>query len=64
MKPLWRDAPDFARYLAQDEGGEWYWFSHEPNAGDSEWWVSGGKYCRANVGDWKETLEERPVNEK
>lgn len=30
MKPDWKDAPEWANYLAMDKDGEWYWFSSEP----------------------------------
>ena len=30
MKPDWKDAPEWANYLAQDKNGEWTWFSHKP----------------------------------
>ena len=61
MKPNWSTAPSWARYLAMDRDGEWYWFSHEPNAGISGWWISVGECCRAGISNWRDTLEERPV---
>lgn len=30
MKPDWKDAPDWAMWLAQDDDGEWGWFANEP----------------------------------
>jgi len=63
MKPNWSTAPDFARYLAMDKDGAWWWFSHKPRAGTSGWWLlSRGIGLRASVGDWRDTLEERPVH--
>lgn len=29
-KPDWLDAPEWARYLAQDGDGEWWWFEFKP----------------------------------
>jgi len=26
MKPDWKDAPEWANYLAKDENSEWWWF--------------------------------------
>jgi len=63
MKPDWSTAPEWARYLAQDEDGEWCWFQNKPNEGHAAWWFSGGECCCASISDWRDTLEERPVNE-
>ena len=30
QKPSWDDAPEWARYLAQDDDGWWYWFDEKP----------------------------------
>ena len=27
MKPYWKDAPLWARWLAQDYSGIWYWYA-------------------------------------
>jgi hypothetical protein len=32
MIPHWDDSPYWARYLAQDANGDWYWFENEPIA--------------------------------
>jgi hypothetical protein len=62
MKPDWKeDAPCWARYLAMDYHGEWHWFEAKPQMGRSGWWISSGRYLRANHDDWRSTLEERPV---
>lgn len=62
-KPKWEDAPEWAKFLAQDEDGMWCWFESRPviQKGDDGW--SGGK--RWMVADpvptvWKATLERRP----
>jgi hypothetical protein len=64
MKPDWKDAPDFARYLAKDEDGRWFWFEEEPQPRWAGWWVDSGKCCRANHNDWRCTLEERPASKE
>lgn len=40
MKPSWDDAPEWAQYLAMDEGGCWYWHGGEPHwdAADGCWY--------------------------
>jgi hypothetical protein len=61
MKPNWKDAPDFARYLAMDGNGDWYWYEAEPQMGEIGWGVDNGRHCHAGNGDWRSTLEERPA---
>jgi hypothetical protein len=62
MKPDWKDAPSWANYLAQDEDSEWWWFENKPDEGHAAWWPCEGESCRASVGDWRDSLEERPVD--
>jgi hypothetical protein len=61
MKPNWKDAPEWAQWLAQDESGDWWWYENEPEAGDNTWW-SDEVHDRAikENGEWRETLEQRP----
>lgn len=37
MIPSWKDAPQWANCLAQNEDGTWYWWSGEPHLGPSRW---------------------------
>lgn len=30
MKPSWNDAPEWANWLAMDEGGDWFWYEQKP----------------------------------
>ncbi len=30
MKPDWKDAPEWAQWLAVDPDGSWFWFEKEP----------------------------------
>lgn len=63
MKPDWKDAPDWANYLAMDAGGIWRWHRKEPKP--LRFWWSGttstsfAKWCDP-VSDWEKTLEGRP----
>jgi hypothetical protein len=44
-KPDWKDAPEWARYLAMDEFGVWWWFEYKPNYGQTHstyWGHNGG----------------------
>jgi len=69
-KPSWSDAPEEAKFLAQDRDGDWYWWSAEPVTTEHlHYWMPGkiGNEMPAfisnhseNVEGWKETLEQRP----
>lgn len=62
-KPDWKDAPEWAQFLAMDKDGEWWWYERGP-----EWlpfeglWDSGGASCVADVSevDAVDSLEPRP----
>lgn len=63
-KPSWEDAPEWAKYLAMDEDGEWFWYETKPIIGTYMWNDRPGRYREANPinqeVDWKTTLEARP----
>lgn len=66
MKPDWKDAPEWAKWLAQDGDGKWVWFENKPRvpAGCNDWrqgtrpglW----EYATVVNEDFKTTLERRP----
>jgi hypothetical protein len=62
-KPDWKDLPDWAQWLAQNESGVWHWFQNKPLNGFTGF-NSGGSCGYANtgkvIGDWRNTLERRP----
>ena len=62
MKPFWSAAtPPWAKFLAQDEQGRWWWFAEQPKAGLHNWQVKSGRYELATGNpNWTETLEARP----
>lgn len=43
MKPDWKDAPEWAQWLAMDLGGPWVWFEFQPEyeGPHGEWSISG-----------------------
>lgn len=70
-KPDWKDAPEWAQWLAMDECGTWCWFAGEPNQMSCLWMPGyetnqdGNTYEYADcmpggAVDWKLTLERRP----
>lgn len=73
-KPKWKNAPPWARWLAQNKNGVWWWFEKKPTANDSEihgriWEIEHtDKFFLAGFGEpsekWKDTLEMKPINKK
>ena len=61
MKPNWSDAPSWANYLARDASGQWTWFEDEPLLECRCWMPRGLMKYASNDIDWRDTLEERPV---
>ncbi len=64
-KPDWKDAPEWAKWLAQDGNGSW-WFYEVKVTHNGDSFVNPA--CRGNekaavgkvIGDWRKTLERRP----
>jgi hypothetical protein len=62
-RPDWKDAPEWANYLAMDRSGFWYWHELKVHAISGAWMSDGhGRVERGScyAPDWRETLEERP----
>lgn len=61
MKPDWDTAPAWARWVAMDRSGQWYWYETCPTDHD-EVWDNGGKsieVSRAAIPRWRDTLQSR-----
>ena len=65
MKPDWKDAPEWAEWLAMDEDGLWGWFEKQPEIKDDDGmldlactYIPADKYYGDD--DWTESLEARP----
>ncbi len=69
-KPSWADAPEWAQWLGQIESGNWEWYGGEESpsvheSGDCWLHKAGGKPSGVGgevLGDWRDTLERRPVD--
>lgn len=61
--PSWADAPAWARYLAMDSNGAWYWFEEAPVRDGTAWLPppGGARYQGASVAGWEQSLQERPA---
>ena len=60
-KPKWKDAPDWANWLAQNADGGWCWFEKEPYASLGKNWIGGGMSTKVVVIDnWHDIIEKRP----
>lgn len=55
--PDWKDAPEWAQWLACDADGTWYWFEDRPIKGACGYYSYGGKMANAQV----PTLYKRPA---
>ena len=49
-KPNWKDAPEWANYLAMDSDGSWYWFELEPwyDEPNGIWYCANKHYSISN----------------
>lgn len=61
-KPKWNDAPDWARWLAMDSNGQWFWYELAPFWRGA--WDTNGKYkCATLVVPIAENTLEQRLNE-
>lgn len=61
MKPDWKDAPEWASWLALDEYGTWYWFELEPEWDSPGWDNKMGNYQYAGTQETpSQSMERRP----
>jgi len=63
-KPSWKNAPEWAEFLSQDEDGEWKWLAGLPGKYVDGWTAVKIKGCCKGIalGDWHDTLEKRPAD--
>ncbi len=69
--PVWRDAPSWAQWLAQDSGGRWYWFEFPiyADSDDEEWYEQEGFNGGIEIAgeseerneNWSKTMQARPI---
>lgn len=65
-KPDWKDAPEWANWLAMDENGSWWWFEQDPepenHMGLSGIWATywGRALQVSKFPNWKKSLEKKP----
>ena len=69
-KPNWKDAPEWAKWLARDKDGKWFWYETKPEPDsliDGDMWctLERGRHEIASEPDasWMGTLESRPCAE-
>ena len=61
--PSWKDAPEWANWVAQDRNGDWFWYEHEPMTFKCSW----GAHDRVELAskpieDWETTKQPRPTH--
>lgn len=61
MKPDWKDAPEWAQWLALDPNGDWFWYEMEPDW-DCSWVPQKGGLIQfaGSQTDSFNSLESRP----
>lgn len=61
--PSWDDAPRWARYLAQDANGTWWWYEQKPQLFDDFWWSDTGlvkEYLAQSPSfNWEYSIQQR-----
>lgn len=60
MKPDWKDAPEWANWLAMDKDGAWYWYEEMPNERAGYEWRPQSRFERIEFPNWRKSLEARP----
>ena len=62
LKPSWKDAPEWAEWIAMDDDGEWNWHMTKPSIISPAYhWIASNRIRPVSVIDgWKDTLERRP----
>lgn len=54
--------PEWARWMAQDANGEWYFYGKKPICRGNDWGQSGGRFEAAYSGeasdDWDDSLHK------
>lgn len=62
-KPSWENAPPWAKYLAQNDDGQWFWYELKPSISLTMGYFfaeSGGEYEEVEyASDWEDSLEKR-----
>ena len=61
-KPDWKDAPDWAEWLAMDESGDWYWYEIKPTSSNLHrmWVAPKNSQQEIAIQSWSISLEARP----
>ena len=60
MKPDWKDAPEWAKWIAKDLSGQWWWYENKPERRATRWVAQNGKCDPENISHWEDSLQQRP----
>jgi len=61
MKPDWKDAPEWAQWMAMDWDGSWVWYENEPIREGEAFFPTTGKFQDAIRPDFRKSKEHRPA---
>jgi hypothetical protein len=65
MKPDWKDAPEWANWLAMDADGKWFWHEYEPRLRQRDWDSFGAISLAGDTNShWEEAISCRPETTK
>ena len=68
IKPSWKNAPDWAKYLVMDSRGTWFWHEKRPIRSIMDGtWVAKSRVKTDIAGyhdnsTWRSSLEKRPAS--
>lgn len=61
--PLWKAAPEWAKFRAMNRDGDWFYFDRKPKSGEKDWDMTSAARTPAPwiafFGDWSKSLHER-----
>ena len=68
-QPDWNQAPEWAKYFAMDEDGEFYYFEESPSMAVRSWQPQshgelGETFDHGYKGDWQDSLRKRPFKKE
>lgn len=64
LKIDWEAAPDWAKYVAMDADGEWYFYEKKPELHSCSWNTNRRyEYITTEADNWDKSLQERPEND-
>lgn len=62
MQHLWKNAPDWVRFVVMEIDGSWWFYENEPTIMAYGWQAQSGRSAQLYPPvDWRDTLKGRPL---